>query len=87
LKNINTTKVAFNERWYGLLNLRVLTLIFFIVGVVHLILAGWLIGVATFNEGVKQSGLRNSLYIKSLIVGALGLILIILPLLKARLPA
>ncbi|MGB9760638.1 MAG: hypothetical protein ACPLZG_12485 [Thermoproteota archaeon] len=70
-----------------MLNLRVLTLIFFIVGLLCLILAGWLIGVATFNEGIKQSGLRNSLYIKSLIVGALGLILIILPLLKARLPA
>ncbi|MGB9729221.1 MAG: hypothetical protein ACP5GU_06615 [Thermoprotei archaeon] len=67
-----------------MLNLRVLTLIFFIVGVVCLILAGWLIGVATFNEGVKQSGLRNSLYIKSLITGALGLILITLSLFKMR---
>ncbi|MBC7090471.1 MAG: hypothetical protein H5T50_00950 [Nitrososphaeria archaeon] len=65
-----------------LLNLSVLKFIFFIAGLTCLILAGWLIGVVTFNEGVKQLGLRNSLYIKSLIIGALGLILIILSLLK-----
>jgi hypothetical protein len=54
----------------------------FIIGLICLIIAGWLIGVATVNEGVKQAGLRNSLYAKSILIGIMGLILIILVLLK-----
>jgi len=68
-----------------MLSLRTLIfMIFLIVGLVCFVLAGWLVGVATFNEGVKQSGLRDSLYVESAVIGATGLTLTILSLLKIR---
>ena len=56
----------------------------FIIGLICLIIAGWLIGVAIVNEGVKQAGLRNSLYAKSILMGIMGLILIIIVFIKNR---
>ena len=62
-----------------LVNLRIIiSIMLIILGIICLIIGLWLLGVAAFNEGIKQVGLVSSIRGEAIVMKITGLILLAL---------
>ena len=54
-----------------------MSIVLIVLGILHIMCGLWLLGIAAFNEGVKQVGLVNLIRNEAVMLKLIGLILIV----------